>query len=185
MADGAAMAINSAMRAAILSAFLLTALTGCTHPAFNAAAIDHPEKEGMPGVMETPLEDTNLVRTQIPPVLLSAEAAPYARPRPANCRRIAAEVEDLDEALGDDFDAPPPGPSDEQRGRAMGETAVGAMRDLATGFIPFRGWMRRLSGAQQHDNEVRVAIYAGRVRRAYLKGLGEARGCRAPAAPYR
>ncbi|HEY3696315.1 MAG TPA: hypothetical protein VGL30_11760, partial [Phenylobacterium sp.] len=34
-----------------------------------------------------------------------------------------------------------------------------------------------------HDHLVQSAIVAGAVRRAYLKGLGEARGCEPPATP--
>ena len=49
------------------------------------------------------------------------------------------------------------------------------------GAIPFRGVVRKLSGAESHDRLVQSAIIAGNVRRAYLKGLGEARGCMPPA----
>ena len=57
--------------------------------------------------------------------------------------------------------------------------AAGAASDA----IPFRGWVRKLTGAERHDSFVQAAIIAGGVRRAYLKGLGEARGCDMPAAP--
>nr|QQZ48666.1 hypothetical protein JKL49_14210 [Phenylobacterium glaciei] len=46
------------------------------------------------------------------------------------------------------------------------------MAGAASDLIPFRGWVRRLSGAQRHDSLVTAAINAGAVRRAYLKGLG-------------
>jgi len=152
----------------------------------NPQTMDHPEKEGVVGAAEAPFEDVNVIRTQIPPVLLRAEDAPYARPDPPSCGQIARDVEDLDDALGDDYDAPPP-PTEgraERNGRVAGEAAVTVMRDTELDFIPFRSWVRRLSGAQRHANEVRAAVYAGRVRRAYLKGLGEALRCTFPAAPY-
>jgi hypothetical protein len=66
------------------------------------------------------------------------------------------------------------------RGR---ETALGAAADFASDAIPFRGWVRKLSGAEKHERLVRDAITAGAVRRAYLKGLGEAKGCMPPATP--
>jgi hypothetical protein len=156
-----------------------------THPVANEVNIDKPEKEGVKGAVQAPFEDVNLIRRQIPPVLLHAEDAPYARPSPPTCREISLEVADLDDALGDDFDVFVQEDTNlkEKRGRQAGEAAVLAMRDTAEDFIPFRSWVRRLSGAQAHDNQVRLAVYAGRVRRSYLKGLGEAIGCRYPAAP--
>jgi len=175
------------MRKILASALSGVLLGGCmtTHPPLNAQAMDRPEKEGVPGAIEAPFEDVNVIRSQIPPILLRAEDAAYARPDPASCANIANNVAELDEALGDDFDVDAPQDSSlsEKRGRQAGEVMVSALRDAEADFIPFRSWVRRLSGAQRHDNRVRAAVYAGRVRRAYLKGLGEALGCRYPAAP--
>ncbi len=153
------------------------------HPELEARTLDHPEKEGLPGAVESPFMDANLIKTEIPPVLTDAEEAPYAPPDPVACRQIAEDVRMLDEALGDDFDV---GESEDPRtrkGRVAGETVVGVARDVENDFIPFRSWVRRLSGAQKHANAVRAAVYAGRVRRSYLKGMGQALGCRWPAAP--
>lgn len=50
-------------------------------------------------------------------------------------------------------------------------------------MIPFRGWVRKLTGAERYSRKVSAAIAAGAIRRAYLKGLGQAAGCEAPAAP--
>ena len=60
---------------------------------------------------------------------------------------------------------------------------VGVVRHTAEGLIPFRGWVRKLSGAERYSKQVLDAITAGIIRRAYLKGLGQAKGCTAPAAP--
>jgi hypothetical protein len=154
-----------------------------THPPLDAQAMDHPEKEGAPGVVESPLQDANLIRTQIPPVLLDAEMAPYAAPTPITCAQITEDVGTLDDALGDDFDIHDTEDPGHRKGRVAGETAIGFAMDAENDFIPFRGWIRRLSGAQKHANQVRAAVYAGRVRRSYLKGMGQALGCRWPAAP--
>lgn len=66
---------------------------------------------------------------------------------------------------------------------AAAEAALDAIRDAATDFIPGRDWIRRLSGAEQHSRHVQSAIEAGRLRRAYLKGLGMRQNCAPPAAP--
>jgi hypothetical protein len=156
-----------------------------THPQVNPIGMDKPEKEGVAGAVQAPFEDVNLIRREIPPVLLHAEEAPYARPQPPSCRQITSDVAELNDALGDDLDVNEVEDVNlkEKRGRQAGEAVVLAMRDTTEDFIPFRSWVRRLTGAQAHDNQVRAAVYAGRERRSYLKGLGEAIGCRYPAAP--
>jgi predicted small secreted protein len=134
----------------------------------------------------TPLSDLNLVRADIPPVLAAAQKAPYAAPADKSCAALASEVQALDAALGADLDTPatPSNPSLVERGTgAAGDAAVGAVRGAAEGVIPFRGWVRKLTGAERYSREVAAAIAAGTIRRAYLKGLGQAVACAAPAAP--
>jgi hypothetical protein len=63
------------------------------------------------------------------------------------------------------------------------DATLDALREAVTDSIPFHSWVRLLTGAQRHDQMVYAAITAGVVRRAYLKGLGEARGCDPPAVP--
>jgi hypothetical protein len=50
-------------------------------------------------------------------------------------------------------------------------------------FIPFRSVLRELSGAADHQRAFQAAIYAGAVRRGFLKGLGQQQGCAYPARP--
>jgi hypothetical protein len=133
--------------------------------------------KGVTDAATTPLSDLNLVKAEIPPVLAEALKAPYRPPAAPGCEAIAAEVSQLEVVLGADLDVPPSPhrPSLIERGSsAAGEAA---------GVIPFRGWVRRLSGAERYSREVAAAIAAGAVRRSYLKGVGQARGCAAPAAP--
>lgn len=145
-------------------------------------------RENMQGAASAPLRDLNVLRTKIPGVLLEAMADPYERPlmprgasQHAQCDQLAALIKPLDDALGADLDAPSTDEDDLlQKGRT---TALGAAASLASDTIPFRGWVRKLTGAEQHDKLVIAAITAGGVRRAYLKGLGEARGCEPPATP--
>ncbi|MDP3658888.1 hypothetical protein [Phenylobacterium sp.] len=138
-------------------------------------------RENLQGALAAPLRDVNVLRTKIPDVLLQAEADPYQRPTAGDCEELRALVAPLNEALGDDLDLLAiENASMMIRGR---ETALGAIAGLTTDVIPFRGWVRKLTGAEQHDKLVAQAIMAGAVRRAYLKGLGESKGCEPPATP--
>ncbi|HSW03658.1 hypothetical protein [Aquabacterium sp.] len=133
----------------------------------------------------TPLNDFNLVQAPIPPALQRAQQQPYLPPADQRCEMLAAEVRGLDDVLGPDLDAPasPTNPSLIERGsNAVGDAATGALRSAAEGVVPFRGWVRKLSGAERYSRDVAAAIAAGTVRRAYLKGLAHARGCPTTAA---
>jgi len=143
-------------------------------------------KDGIDGAVSAPLRDMNLLRTKIPPALLEAMADPYARPRRTSCDTLIALVTPLDVALGEDVDRHPPEENEDlmDRGKRMaGSAAFGAMASAAQDLIPMRGWVRKLSGAEKHDRLVQTAMASGAIRRAYLKGLGEARGCNPPATP--
>jgi hypothetical protein len=140
------------------------------------------DRSGVKGVAESPLRDLNVLRTKIPEVLLHAMADPYERPGPGRCADLVERLKPLNEALGEDLDVTS---KEGQQGMiAKGKTtALTVASGAASDVIPFRGWIRKLSGAEQHDRYVQAAITAGAVRRAYLKGLGEAKGCDPPATP--
>jgi hypothetical protein len=144
-------------------------------------------RQGMvKGVVEQPFRDFGLVRSKIPAVLIAAMADPYARPSPATCDGIAADMTRLNIALGPDLDEPvsTEHPGVLTRGEGMAKTAaLDAMRSEAQSQIPFDGFIRVLSGADRHDHMVMAAIQAGAIRRAYLKGLGEMRQCLPPDVP--
>jgi PBP1b-binding outer membrane lipoprotein LpoB len=126
----------------------------------------------------TPRNDLNLVNAPIPQTLQAAQLHPYAVPMDMSCTSYAAEISSLDEVLGPDLDTPV---TEANRGLiergtdAAGGAAVGALRRPAEGVIPFRGWVRKLTGAERYSKRVAAAIAAGTVRRAFLKGLGVAR----------
>jgi hypothetical protein len=141
----------------------------------NTAVSQDAGTRSMESAAETPLRNANIVRQTIPPVVLAAMAAPYAHPRPMTCQAIASEVAALDQALGPDFDA--------GGGKANTRLVPSAMKVAANTLIPFQGVLRFVSGAEAHDRKVVRAIIAGSARRSYLKGLGEARRCPAPASP--
>jgi hypothetical protein len=133
-----------------------------------------------------PLDDLNLKHIDIPDVLRRAVAGPYDMEGLTRCETIAGEVGRLNEALGPDLDEPPP-PDKRTKGQklkqAAGDAAVGAIGNKTRSLLPFRGWVRKLSGAERRDKRVAAAIQAGKIRRGYLKGAGMRMNCAPPAAP--
>lgn len=126
-------------------------------------------------VAMTPLTDLNLAKDEIPAVLISAAADPYASGDLDGCAAIQAAIADLDTALGPDMDVE----ADESDRLSTGRVA----KSVVASFIPFRGILRELTGAAAQERDWRAAIYAGSVRRGFLKGLGQQRGCAYPARP--
>jgi hypothetical protein len=140
---------------------------------------------GLGDAIAAPLEDLNLRRTEIPEILIQAQAGPYDAAGMTSCARIATEIAALDEALGSDVDAPPEAESSlaDRAADEAAEATLDAVRGTATDFIPARSWVRRLTGAEQHSRRVQDAVGAGLRRRAFLKGMGQQRNCAPPAAP--
>lgn len=123
----------------------------------------------------TPVKDLNLTRAEIPELLQTAKAAPYAVPAERSCPALAAQVKALDALLEPDWDAPPP-PKGSTTERAA-DAAGGALVKAAEGAVPFRGWVRKLSGAERHSRHVAEALDAGDARRSFLKGMAKGQGC--------
>ena len=133
-----------------------------------------------------PLEDLNLKQKGIPDVLLRARADPYDMEGLGRCEPIAAEIGKLDGALGPDLDETPD-PDTRTRaqkvGGALKDAGISEVRSESGHLLPFRGWIRKLTGAARHDKKVQAAIRAGEIRRGYLKGVGMRMNCAPPAAP--
>ena len=127
----------------------------------------------MGDAIATPATDLNLKKDAIPALLLTAQDRPYSLSGLRRCVEISAAVSQLDAVLGPDIDLP----VDPKTGLTAGRVAQAAVGS----FIPFRGLIRELSGANEQERKIQVAIQAGFARRAFLKGVGEARGCRYPA----
>lgn len=174
---------------ALLCATVLLGACSSTPPAPRAQAAPDPVAKTGTDIAQaaaTPLADLNLVNAPIPPVLLEAQRAPYAEPADGTCLGLQTQVTALDAVLGTDLDVPPSpnNPSLIERGAGLvGQTATQQVRGAAESVVPFRSWIRRLTGAERYSREVAAAIAAGTVRRAYLKGIGLVRGCQPPAAP--
>lgn len=152
--------------------------------ALSACASDTPSRMGTAAT--TPLSDLNIVRADIPDILVDAQKHPYLAPLDSNCEALASEIHKLDEVLGADLDVPASDnkPSLLDRGSEVAEDqAVGAVQRTAEGLIPFRGWVRKLSGAERYSKRVAASITAGSIRRAFLKGLAASRDCAWNTAP--
>ena len=161
------------------------ALSGCNAGRSAVGGVEQVGA-GLGAAVSAPLEDFNLRADPIPMVLLQAQSNPYDLRNLNQCTTIGAEVARLDEALGPDTDEPPSQDGSymsERAADAAAKATLDAIRDTTTDFIPGRSWIRRLSGAEQHSRQVQAAIQAGRMRRAFLKGIGMQANCAPPAAP--
>lgn len=140
-----------------------------------------------------PIHDLNLLEKAIPPVLLAAKKnGAYAAPAKTDCASMLAEIRALDLALGPDLDTPSspsadPTLAEKAVDRAMDyvvQPAVNSVRATVNyffdGVVPFRSWVRKLSGAEQASAEVASAISAGATRRPFIKGWFRGAGCVMP-----
>ncbi len=162
------MHITKALRFALLPC--ACAIAG---PAFGQTAVSQ-ERVTAGDVATTPLSDLNIKKDEVPAILVSAREKPYSVSGLTRCPAIASEIARLDAVLGDDIDLMR---EDGKSGRNVG----GVAKSLVSSLIPFGGLIREISGANAQQRKWNEAIYAGSVRRAYLKGVGEQRGCKYPA----
>lgn len=130
-------------------------------------------------VVTQPLSDVNLRKKDIAPELLAILENPYDLTGIRKCRQIIRAVKELDAVLGPDADeAEVMG-----KGEKRKQTALSFAGGIIGGLIPFRFLVREVSGANKAEQEYRAAIYAGVMRRSFLKGFGQARRCKAPGSP--
>lgn len=158
-------------------------------PGEAAASAVSQTGDGLADAAMSPLEDFNLKREPIPPLLKALET-PYFPAHDMSCAEIAEAVVRLDEHLGADWDAPDEEAAEEDGSRAQwaadqtADAALDAVSSEARGFIPFRGLVREATGAEAHARRIRKAYRLGAEQRAFLKGVGQAQGCLPPAAPW-
>lgn len=163
--------------ALIAAALALPAGTPASAALANPGA---PQKDTTVGdVVTQPLSDVNVKKKDIPPLLTRVLEDPYSLDGLKKCAQVAAAVDELNGVLGPDFDMPDPEDKDQKRRNGR----MGVAGNVLNSFIPFRWVIREVSGANKADDEYRIAVYAGSVRRGFLKGYGRARGCKPPAAP--
>lgn len=169
--------------ASVVAALVLLASPSASAFAADAPAPSHPanapitqREESVGRAVATPLEDLNIRSADIPEPLQRAVADPYDLAGMTGCQAVAEEVDRLDAALGPDRDANSPRAPQRARGARI-------LRAGVEGVIPYRGWLRQLTGAARRQAMVQDAVVAGSTRRGYLKGMGMRMNCAPPAAP--
>lgn len=165
----------------------LALLVGC---ASSPAAMDRdgqPEAKSPGSEMQAaagdavsqPLRDFGLMKKKIP-YALSRIADPYAQPSGPGCAWISHELSQLSAALGADVAVKPAPdqPTTSETGSNIAVDAAGDfIRNASSGLIPGRSIIRQISGASRSDRLYAAALERGMIRRAYLTGLSQARGC--------
>ena len=126
----------------------------------------------------SPLSDLNVRKKDVPVVLEAAMIKPYDLGGIKSCKGLTTAIMDLDVALGDDIDV---ATGEKSNMENVGNSAGAIAKSVIGSFIPFRGVIREVSGANAQERLWDRALYAGTARRAFLKGIGEQRGCAWPA----
>ena len=73
-----------------------------------------------------------------------------------------------------------PGPNRniwDRSGDFLEEQTIQAAEGTASDLIPFRSWVRRISGASAAEREALRAVANGQQRRTFLRGYGASLGC--------
>lgn len=155
-------------------------LTSLTAAAFALSAPSHAQQ----GASEdSTIKDTANSVTEpfdgkeVPAKLLAIQDDPYSLAGLGKCVAIINEVTELNDVLGPDVNEQ----VDKDRAKKREETAGRVAGNVAGSIIPFRGLIGEVTGANAERR--RYALYAGTVRRGFLKGVGLERGCKAPARP--
>ncbi len=150
----------------ILTAAVVSTLSACTTSQAVKNTQDAPE-----AVAKAPVKALNLQKKEIPENLTNLDN-PYAAPVSLDCASIGAEIAELTEFLGPDWDSPD---HYTKQGRTSGE--------FFDAILPYGGVVRFISGASEHEKKIINAVSYASVRRAKLKTTGASLGCSAPAAP--
>jgi len=116
---------------------------------------------------------------EVPQKLIDIQDEPYSLSGLSRCAAIMAEVRDLNDVLGPDVN--------ERVSKSLGkkrEAAAARVAGSAIGsIIPFGSIIGEVTGANAERRRYNEAVYAGTVRRGFLKGVGLQKGCKAPARP--
>src|SRR5882757_985031 len=68
-----------------------------TKPSTKMQTTSEANSESVTGAAKAPLRDLNLIRTQVPDVLILALADPYARPKSKKCQELETLIQPLND----------------------------------------------------------------------------------------
>ncbi|ASK87399.1 hypothetical protein [Sphingorhabdus sp. SMR4y] len=157
--------------------FGLAALPLAAQPLQAASPnVERPMVNHVEDAVTQPAKDVNLKKDEIPPRLLEIQKAPYDLTGISGCRAITTEIASLRPMLGPDINEDPRITRAEKRERSVSRVAGG----ILGGFIPFRGVVREVTGANAARERYQRALSAGFARRSFLKGMAVSKGCMPP-----
>lgn len=134
-------------------------------------------RRGVTGAATIPLRDVGLVRPEIP-LLLRDLQYPYSTVTLTDCAAVSREIGQLDAVLGPESYQPGPNRNAWDRsGDFVEEQTIEAAESTAQDLIPFRSWVRRISGASRAERDALRAVANGQQRRTFLRGYGASIGC--------
>ena len=90
-------------------------------------------------------------------------------------RAVGRVLLDGADILGPDVDS---AAAQNQTKQSPAEFALETGASVAGSLIPLSGLIRKISGAEARQKYANAAVYAGGLRRAYIKGLAKGRGCK-------
>lgn len=116
---------------------------------------------------------------EVPQKLKDIQKNPYSLSGLRSCSALQKEVRELNAVLGPDVNEKVNRSKRKKREETAGRVAGSAVGSI----IPFGGLIGEVTGANAERRRYNRAVYAGTVRRGFLKGVGRERGCGAPARP--
>lgn len=157
-------------------------MTGLTIIVFAISAPSHaqqgsPEESTVKKTADSVTEPFD--GKEVPEKLLAIQDDPYSLAGLGKCAAIIREVTELNEVLGPDVNEQ----VDKSLAKKREQTAGRVAGTVAGSIIPFGGLIGEVTGANAERRRYAFAVYAGTVRRGFLKGIGRERGCKAPARP--
>jgi hypothetical protein len=129
----------------------------------------------MSGVAQKPLKDLNIIKPEVDPYLEPLMKNPYALTGLKSCKDYKAAIARLNSILGPDVDS---AEAQNQTKQSPAEFALDTGASVAGSLIPLSGLIRKISGAEARQKYANAAVYAGGLRRAYIKGRASAKGCK-------